>query len=93
MPLSDDLEELSDGCEHCGNHHFYSYECRYDLHGEEDCFKTSCSICETEIPSGAPREGDRFGNLYCSTECAMVGHDKLLDISMTNAQEAAERAG
>lgn len=77
-------DELANRCDHCGIPHLYSWECRYDLHGEEDCFKTSCAVCDAEIASGAPRKSDRFGNLYCTAGCAMVGQDRLLDISMNN---------
>lgn len=80
-------DQMSPRCDHCGRFHFHSWECRYDLHGEEDCFKTSCAICEDVIPSGAPRKGDRFGNLYCSAECALIGQDRLLDMAMENSAE------
>jgi len=79
--------ESSNCCGDCGLHHFYAWECRYNLHGKEDSFKTSCAICEEKIGSGESRKSDRFGNLYCSAECAMVGQDKLLDISMNNGKE------
>lgn len=80
------------GCDDCGAWHFYHWECPFDLHGEEDSFKTSCAVCEERIPSGAPREGDRFGNLYCSQECAIEGRDELLEIAMEKQQEVSELA-
>lgn len=80
-------------CDDCGAwHHFYHWECPYNLHGEEDSFKTSCAVCEERIPPNAPREGDKFGNLYCSQECAIEGRDVLLDISMENQKEVADLA-
>lgn len=72
-------------CEHCGFGHLKQSECRYDLHGQEDVFKTSCAVCREEIPSGAPREADKYGNLYCSHECKAIGLEALID--------AAEEAG
>lgn len=75
-------------CEHCGAaYHLWPWECPFDLHGEEDSFKTSCAVCETEIPSGASRIGGRFGNLYCSEGCALEGQDELFDIAMDLQRE------
>lgn len=37
-------------------------------------------MCETDIPSGSPREGDRFGNLYCSKDCLIMGQNTLMVI-------------
>ena len=78
-------------CEDCGAaHHLFSWECPYNLHGK-DTFKSSCAICETAIPSGAPRKGDQFGNLYCSTDCELAGKDELLDIAMAAHREVTAR--
>ena len=77
-----ELREGFEGCSDCGKKHLYAWQCRFDLHGEADSFHTSCAVCETEIESNEPRESDRFGNLYCSPQCAMQGQDKLLSISM-----------
>ena len=78
-------------CDDCGAaYHLSPSECPFDLHGE-DTFKRCCAVCKSEIPSGAPREGDRFKNLYCTTECAMVGRDKLLDIAIEAQREVTAR--
>jgi len=67
-------------CSDCGNaRHIYSWECPMNLHGEADPFKTSCAVCETPIPSGADRDSDKFGNLYCDAECRADGLATLLD--------------
>lgn len=65
-------------CDNCGNFHVYSYLCPYNLHGEPDPFKTKCAVCETDIPSGAPRESDQYGNLYCDAECKAEGLSILI---------------
>lgn len=75
-------EDHPAACEHCGVVHVFSYLCRYNLHGEEDSFKTSCAVCGEEIPSGADREGDKYGNLYCSHECKGKGLEMLVDTAM-----------
>lgn len=68
------------GCEHCGGVvHIRPYNCRYDLHGEEDWMKSSCAYCGERIPSGAPRAGDKFGNLYCDRECMAEGMAELFE--------------
>lgn len=68
-------------CSNCGNFHIYSHECRYNMHGSDDPFKTSCAFCNTEIPSGADREGDKFKNLYCSMECKALGMETLVEVA------------
>ena len=88
MTQRDNSTRISNNCRHCGIPHLYAWKCRYNLHGKVDSFKTSCAICNSEILSGAQREGDRFGNLYCSVECANQGHEMLLDISMESDQES-----
>lgn len=66
-------------CDRCGNaRHMLSWECKRDLHGRGDAFKTRCAACEEPIPSGAPRAGDKFGNLYCDSECMALGMQVLL---------------
>lgn len=78
-------------CDDCGApFHLWPWECPFDLHGEEDSFKTSCAICGDEIPSGATRYGGRFGNLYCTKDCALEGKDKLLDLVIEMQQEEVE---
>lgn len=79
------------GCEDCGSQHLFQWECPYHLHGQEDSFKTSCAMCGTEIPSGAPREADKFNNLYCTVECALEGKDVLLEIAMDAQNEVTAR--
>lgn len=75
MP-SDDYQT----CSRCGGaRHIFPGECSRDLHGRADPFKTSCAVCETDIPSRAPRVGDKFGNLYCDIECMNRGYETLIE--------------
>lgn len=68
-------------CSDCGQTaHLHPWHCPLDLHGAADWWKGSCCMCETDIPSGAPREADPFGNLYCSTDCLITGQQTLMVI-------------
>jgi hypothetical protein len=68
-------------CSDCGQTaHLHPWHCPLDLHGEADWFKAACCMCEQEIPSGAPREADPFGNLYCSKDCLITGQQTLMVI-------------
>lgn len=89
MTETDDFAEGDlHACDDCGvSNHLFSWECRFNLHGMEDSFKTSCAVCSEEIPSLAPRETDRFGNLYCTQECALAGKDELLEMVMDRQSE------
>lgn len=80
-------------CSDCGKigGHFYPWYCPRDLHGKEDPFKTSCAWCGEVIPSGADREADKFGNLYCDTDCLAEGYAELFD-RVVEQQESSARA-
>lgn len=66
-------------CSACGQRrHLHPYHCPLDLHGEADWWKGSCCQCEQEIPSGASRQTDRFGNFYCSKDCLITGQQMLM---------------
>lgn len=66
-------------CSDCGGvRHIHPWHCPLDLHGEADWMKARCCQCEQEIPSNAPREADRFGNLYCSKDCLITGQQVLM---------------
>lgn len=80
------MREPVNTCPDCGDFHFYPWQCPFDLHGEDDFFKSDCAVCETNIPSGADRVGDRFGNLYCSLECANSGLNKLLGLLLEQSE-------
>jgi len=68
-------------CPNCGGHpHLFQGHCPRNLHGTDDPYKTSCATCETVIPSGGDRVGDKFGNLYCSHECQAAGLEALVDL-------------
>ena len=68
-------------CSNCGQHpHIHPWHCPLDLHGEADWMKARCCQCEQEIPSGADRLGDRFGNLYCTKDCLIIGQQILMMI-------------
>lgn len=86
MQLSDSKRK----CEKCGApYHLYPWQCPFNLHGEGDSFKTECAVCGESIPSGADRLGDKFGNLYCTAECAITGRDELLEIATESAADSA----
>lgn len=46
----------------------------FDLHRRRgDPFHSGCAFCGTQIPSNAPRCGDRFKNIYCCWDHAIKG--------------------
>lgn len=76
------------GCEHCGKRHLFKTDCVYFLH--ESAFMTNCAACGEVIPSGAPRQGGRFGNLYCDTECLAEGYERLFDLTVDGPTAGVE---
>lgn len=79
-------------CANCGSAHAYPWQCRYDLHGHEDFGKSSCAWCDERTPMNAPRDADKFGNLYCSRECLAEGYAELFK-RVANGDEVRPESG